>query len=821
MSKFNRVILVSLTTCLFLIIHYATKAQSAQYSGMVQLPGLKKNVEVFFDTHGIPHIYAKRIEDAYFALGYLQAREKISQFEFFRRLGTGTMSEVIGVNGTSFDVPTRTFGIVENAKRSAKALREGPNNGVKKSIMSYLKGINSYLAEIKKSGKRPKDLMPHPDQYRLEDVYATLGGFLFGFPAFGMYSDILTDQLMNKVKNKAYLKELKILTGTPVNRSFPRETTKGRLVVPKFKGFGKPFAKKYLKAFYNLTQNFKYGLKNSNSWVLSGKITNTGKPFLSSDAHMPLSKPDTFYEAHLVYPGQNLYGLFFPMAPLCAIGFNEHLGWSVTTLLNDDIDLYREKYNPKNPNQVWENDHWANIKVRKEVVKIIQSNGTLKDSIFEVKTTRHGPIINQVRAMIPGQNPISMYYTGLKFKQTTLTAFFRMNTSKNLMEFTRAVSQHIAPGFNIQYADAKGNIAWFAAAKLVKRADHVISKKILDGASGKDEPLGFYPFRLNPKSVNPPEGFVLSANNQIGKVDGKLYPGYYVPGVRAKRLRKILGSGKKFSSQDLQQLFFDDVSPVFKSIAHDLVKVLNNHPVLAKSKYHRKASQILKNWSGDHGLDSEAPVVFYQVYVQLLKNYFEDEVGKNLFELFLKGDTPIYGVIDRSFESIFFNDKSIWIDDATTNKKETRQDILAKSFDIAVDSLVKKKLLGKTWKEVHQLYYLGLPALFTGQKGFNVGPFPQRGGINTINKVEIDLLKVLYAGDYSVAKTSGPNNRTLIDFSDLDNKSLGVLPTGQSGSPQSKFYDDQAKLYNAGKLRKMLRNKSEIEKTSTKLILKK
>ncbi|OJJ22399.1 hypothetical protein BKI52_06875 [marine bacterium AO1-C] len=821
MSKFSKIIIVSLATCLLLATTHSTKAQSPKYSGTIQLKGLKKNVEVFFDTYGIPHIYAQGIEDAYFALGYVQAQERISQFEFFRRLGTGTMSEVIGINGTSFDVPTRTFGIVENAKQSAKALRDGPNNDLKKSTISYLKGVNAYLADMKRSGKRPKDLMPNPAQYTLEDLYATLSGFMFGFPAFGMYADIVTDQLMNTVKKTAYLKELKVLTGTPVNRSFPRNNTKGQLNVPVFKGFNKPFTKKYLKAFYNLTQNFKYGLKNSNSWVLSGKITTTGKPFFSSDAHIPLSKPDTFYEAHLVYPGQNLYGLFFPLAPLCSIGFNQNMAWGVTTLLNDDIDLYREKLNPKNPNQVWENDHWANIKVRKEVVKILQANGTLKDSVFDVKITRHGPIINQVRPMIPDQDPISVYYTGLKFNESTIASFFKMNTAKNLMEFTRGVSQQIAPGFNIQYADTKGNIAWFAAAKLLKRPKHVISKRILDGASGKDEPLGFYPFSENPKSVNPPEGFVLSANNQIGKVGGRLYPGYYVAGTRVKRLRKILGSGKKFSSKDLQKLYFDDVSPVFRGIARNVVKSLANHSILDKTPAHRKVANILQKWKGNHGADTRGPVVFYQLYVQLLKNYFEDEVGKDLFELFLKGDTPVYGVIDRSFEGIFYNRKSAWIDNINTPKKETRQDILAKSFAIAVDSLIKKGLIGKKWKKVHQQYYLGLPALFTGQKGFDLGPFPFEGGVNTINKVEIDLLKVLHKGDYSVSKTSGPNNRTLVDFSDPDRKSLGVLPTGQSGFPESKFYKDQVKLYNNKQLRKMLRKRKDIEKVSTKLVLKK
>ena len=825
MCKIGKVEFICVVIILFFTTCQPNHAQPkpSLYSGNVTVQGIKQQVDIFFDNHSIPHIYAKSIEDAYFALGYIQARERISQFELFRRLGTGTLAEVTGAQGVAFDIPTRTFGIVEQARRSAKSLENGPNNTLKKSVIAYLKGVNTYLANLNKSGKKPKDLLGNPTQYTLEDMYATLGGFLFGFPAFGMYSDILTDQLVNTVKDERYLAELKISTGTPVNSSYTNATFLNNVNTHRkrlFK-FHKGFDQERLNAIIKFQENYKYGLKNSNSWVLSGKITTTGKPFFSSDAHVPLSKPDTYYEAHLVYPGHNVYGLFFPLAPLCGIGFNQNISWGITTLLNDDIDLYREKQNPDNPYQVWENDRWKNVKIRKETIKILQKDGTLKDSTFEVKITRHGPIINQVKNEIKEDAPISMFYTGFKHKDAVLESFFEMTHAQNLLAFTSAVSKQIAPGFNVHYADKQGNIAWFAAAKLLKRPKHVISKVILDGASGKDEPLGYYPFRRNPKSINPPEGFVMSANHQIGKVEGKLYPGYYVAGVRAKRLKRILGSGKKFSSKDLQKLFFDDTSPVFKAISQEVMKVLDGHPVLTQSRHHRKAARILKRWKGNHSLDTKGPVVFYQLYVHLLKNYFEDEVGKELFELFLKGDTPVYGVIDRSFEDIFFNEKSLWIDDKNTPQKDTRKDIIVKSFGVAVDSLVSKGLLGKRWKEVHLQHYVSLPALFTGQKGFDLGPFPLKGGINTINKVEIDLLKVYYNGDYRVAKTSGPNNRTLVDFSDLDNKSLGVLPTGQSGLRESKFYSDQAKLYNNDKLRRMLRNRVEIEKVSTKLVLKK
>ena len=706
---------------------------------------------------------------------------------------------------------------------SANNFRKSPESDFKKAIKAYLSGINAYLAKLKKSGERPKHLLPTPDKYTLEDLYACLGGLMFGFPAFGMYSDILTNQLVSTLKNPSPLSELNLYTGSPVNESFPKRNNlqKESYHFKRIK-FLKPFKGKNLKKVTDFQRVFSKGIKNSNSWALSGKITATGKPFLSSDSHIALFKPDTYYEAHLVYPGQNLYGLFFPMTPICGNGFNQNAGWGVTILLNDDVDLYEEKVNPKNANQVWENDHWENIKIRKEVLKILQANGTLKDSVLEIRSTRHGPIINNVDQKIKSNSPVSLFYTGFKFPDSVLKSFFGMNTAKNLPEFTKAVGKHVAPGFNIQYADKQGNIAWFAAAKLLKRPSHILSKMFLDGASGKDEPLGFYPFSMNPKSINPPEGYVYSANNQIGMVDGKLYPGYYVAGLRAKRIKNILGSGKKFSSKDLQKLFLDNVSNTYQKMAKLVLKELEGHPILSKTRHHKKAVRILRRWKGAHKFKSKAPIIFYQLYYQLLKNYLEDEVGTELFELFFKGDAPLYGVIDRSFEGILFNETSVWVDDVNTkDKKETRKDLFVKSFSITVDSLIKRELLNKRWRHVHKHNYVSIPALFTGQKGYDVGPLPLSGGVNTIHKTELDLKRVNDLGDYSVSKTHGPGNRTLIDLSDIDRKSLGVLPTGQSGFPESKFYKDQAKIYMKGKLRKMLRLRSEIEKVSTRLVLKK
>ncbi|OJJ22202.1 hypothetical protein BKI52_09185 [marine bacterium AO1-C] len=804
----------------------ATIAQIPKYSGKVTLPGLQQNVEVFFDRYGIPHIYAKNVKDAYFALGFVQAQERIAQFEVFRRLGTGTLAEVSQDAGAvSSDVAVRTVGIVESARQTVKAFKKGPNTDYKKALKSYLAGINAYLATITDEN-RPKDLPKStPQQYTLEDLFSTFINFQFGFTSLGIHSDALTTQLKNILGNPAYFEDLSVQTGKPVNKSFFPQTSSTKSQKHKGSKSSKVMDRALFKALTSITTHYeKYGLKNSNGYAIAGEKSTTGKPFFSSDGHIGLSKPDLFYEAQVVYPGQDLYGLFFPFSIWCLIGHTQKISWGVTVMLNDDVDLYRETINPHNPNQVMFNGHWVDLETRIETIKILQNDGTLKDSTFEVKVTPHGAIISNVNGFI-AEDPVSLFNVPFRSPDRTQEAFFGINNANNLQQFKKAAKKHIGPGYNVQYADKNNNIAWFAVAKLLKRPEHVNSKVILDGASGNDEPLGFYKFNKNPRSVNPSSGFIYSANNQIGKVDGKLYPGYYVAGTRAKVLKKKLKSQAVFSSEDLQKLFKNTKSSVFKKLKDNVLHELQANPVLAKSANHQKAANILRNWKGKHGVGAKGPVVFYQLYFQLLKSIFEDEIGPDVFEVFFQGGTPLYDVVDRSFVDILNNESSIWYDNVTThNKHESREDIFAEAFDNTVQKLVETGILGNTWGEVHTQLYESFPALFLVPEqlsNFNLGPFPFAGGINVLNKSELDLFAVGTAGDYSVAKTSGAGNRTLVDFSDINNKSLGVIPTGQSGVPESPFYQDQASLYNSGQLRPMLGERSDIESQSSKLVLEK
>ena len=360
--------------------------------------------------------------------------------------------------------------------------------------------------------------------------------------------------------------------------------------------------------------------------------------------------------------------------------------------------------------------------------------------------------------------------------------------------------------------DKDGNIGWWAAAKLIKRPEHIQPKLILDGASGNDEFLGFYDFKDNPQAINPPWGYVYSANNQPDTTAGILYPGYYAPQNRANKIVSYLNQDKKWDISELQKMQNNCISSIHPLIVKTILQNINKNDL---DKLSLKAYNILKKWKGNHLPNDIAPVIYYKLLYKVLENTFVDELGNTDFEKIVSTH-----FMERTYPALFNNDSSIWWDNIKTKELEKRADIFKLAFTQSISEL--KKQLGNNidkwkWEKVHILEHqhpIGLQGGILADI-FNVGPFHVFGGNQVINNIDFHI-----NGSGIYKATYGPSQRTLIDFADLEN-ALSVIPTGQSGRIMSKHYDDQAPLYNTGKYRKQMMNKKEIiEKANGKLILK-
>lgn len=855
-------------------IYFFLQSTKPKYTGKVTLEGLKKTATIHYDKHGVPHIGANNMEDAYFALGYAQAQDRLFQMDLLKRVGSGRLSEFFGKKTIETDRFMRTLGINENAKASAAEFRKNPDAPHYKAAMAFIAGVNQFI----KKGKLPAEytiLRVEAEEFKLEHIYHVLGYMGFSFATGHRTDPLLTD--LNKKLGPKYLKDLRINTADDslkIPTYYPEVTDSSSREID---------AGKVAAAIHDVVHGLPVAAWfGSNSWVVAGKLTQSGQVMLANDTHIKYAQPSVWFEAHIEYPGFSFYGNHLAGLPFGIIGHTRDHAWGLTMLENDDIDFYVEKLNPQNNNQVWATNKWENLKIRYEVIKVKDGDNIR----FRVKTSRHGPVINDVllnkkkeakakkpakkkekkktdekkkkskklklkapklkfgkkkkkkdkeeekkadttkniapKAILPPEKPVSVYWTFTKFKNKSLEALFQISHSRKMADIEQAVAMIHAPGVNFMYGDKQGNIAWWAVAKLIKRRDSLNSKFFMDGASGKDEPLGFYSFAENPKSINPPSGFVFTANNQPDKMpDGVYYPGYYVPDHRAKRIKSWLTRTQRWNLSKMQVMITDGISSSYPYISREFANVLEKDVVLKtktkKLKKYEQAIGLLKNWKGEHNLESIAPTIYYKTLAHVLHKTFEDELGATNYKTFMS-----LFVLRRTFPYLLKNEGSLWWDNVTTlTSKETRADIFRAAFVQAMAELEKQ--LGKNinkwyWKKVHTLEHehpLGKGG-FPLNRMFNVGPNGVMGGMEVINNQN-------FLADYSskyMKVRSGPAMRLIVDFGNVD-KSVSVLPTGQSGNFMSPYYSDQTELFNTGRFREMhMMKRDSIRKMRKKLVLR-
>lgn len=782
-------VLVFIIAAAALITWLYLRSTAPMYSGKITLKGLKEKTEVYFDQWGIPHIYAKSPEDAYFTLGYVHAQDRLFQMELIKRVATGRMAEIAGEQLLGSDRLFRTLGIANSAEKSATAFFSQPESDFKRATLAYLKGVNSFI----KNGKTPlefKLMGIKKEEFTVRDIYT-----VFGYVALGFSNVISEEPVVTRLYKKygnGYLKDWALN---------PVQPGQGSLTAKKEVSLA-------LNTLYATSFEYLPPLSlGSNAWALSPSKSSSGKTLLANDTHMFYSQPAVWYEAHIEYPSFSFYGHYLAGLPFGMVGHNRNIAWGLTIFPIDNMDMYFEKINPSNVSEVWESDHWQPLAERKEIIKIKNRH----DTVITVKTTRHGPLINSlVKDPLFAANPVAVRWVFNEMTTRLPEAFFIMDNAANINEARNAASLIDVLGLNMIYADKDNNIAWWACGKISKRPSHVNSKVILDGTTGKDDLAGYYDFSENPREENPERGFVYSANQEPQAVKGFIYPGHYTPANRANRIKKIIETRKAWSIEQMKTIQRDVTSDAEAALVHEMMNLIS---VDEKDKLNKQAKDILANWNGDHQPDDIAPVIYNKFLYLVLKECMEDELGKADFEAVVSSYT-----IKRTYMTLFRNDSSVWWDNINTKDiRETRQAIFQKAFNEAIRNLENQ--LGKDinnwkWGKVHTLTFehpIGKKKPF--DKLFNVGPFSMPGSNEVINKMAFPLVAT---GKYQVFL--GPTMRVLLDFADVEN-SLGINPTGQSGNVMSPHYKDQTEMFVKGEYRKQMMNEREIKGLKDKLIL--
>ena len=762
---------------------YFKSTHSPLYKGELQLKALENEVEVYFTEFGIPHIYAKSDKDAYYALGYVHAQDRLWQMDLLRHVWSGRLSELFGSDLIDTDKYLRTMGLDKYSKESAKKYLQR-NHETLPLVQAYLSGINEYIMNNPKTLEHTVlglDVEPFTEEH----IFGVITYMAFSFSNAQKTDPVLTE-LSSKL-DSTYLEDLQIY-------HYKGEST--------LKNYDDRYASMSNDVVALLSKLNVPEFIGSNSWVLSGEKTESGQVILANDPHIGFSQPAVWYEAHLVMPSTEYYGYFIAGSPFPPILHTPDLSNGLTMFENDDMDFYIEEIHPEDSNVYRYKDEWVEMTSRNETIKVKND----EDVEFSIRTTKHGPIVSDILGKEPEEpleEIVSMFWVTTNFDNYSIESLHGFTVATSLTDVEESVEMIHGPGLNIMYGDAKGNIAWWAAGKLIKRVDERTSKTFYDGTNASTDPDEFYPFEKNPHSINPPRGFVLSANNQPDTVDRVIYSGYYLPDDRAERINELINSQEKFNTDMVKSMTQDTRSKTFENIKGILLFEIKDigDPELLRA---------LISWDSSFEKDYFQPVLMQKWVYEILESSLMDEMGEDLWELYKS--THTYKV---AIEHLIRNEDSKWWDDVNTEQVEDRSQIIKNSFSKAMnelkeywDSDYKKWTWGKTHILSHN-HAMGVALSF-----LNIGPFPAPGGNEVINN-----LGYTYSGEKNLNILFGPSTRRIVDFSDVRNNSWSILPTGQSGNYFSPHYADQAEMFIKGEFREMKMNRIEIEKSENKLVL--
>lgn len=769
--------------------------QSPKYGGELSISGLNEEVEIHFDKFGIPHIYAQNESDAYRALGYVHAQDRLFQLEMMRRVGSGTLAEFLGKDLLEIDQFFHTLGIPKHAKESAAAFLAQGETPWKTAAEAYLAGVNEFIDQ----GTLPVEYLllgEKPRPYTVEDMHSIIGYMSFTF-AMGLKTDPLVTQIARNL-GPEYMNSLSV------------QTLPEHFVIPNNYPDSLLRDSSHVKSSFSaLLEKLPVPLlEGSNAWVISGSRTKSGKVLFNNDTHIGFSAPSVWYEAHLEYPGFSFYGNHLAGIPFGLVGHSRQHSIGLTMFENDDQDFFEEKLNPSNPNEIMIGDSAISIKSRKEIIKV--KGGESVE--FEIHETVHGPIMNGVVKEIAAltSNPVASWWVYVLEPTKAMEAIYKMNHASTIQQVADAASLIHAPGLNIMYGDNQGNIAWWAAAKLPVRSEKVHSKIFADGSDPETMAKGWYPFTDNPQSINPESGFVASANNQPDTLkNGVFFPGYYYPGDRWNRIAKTITAREDWDLESIKSLQLETINETHPKNAQFMLSQVN----LDEFESNSEVLENLKNWDGDHKLNSTNPTVYYKWLYHSLRLAMTDELGEDGFNAYLETFMMI-----RSTSHFLTHESNLWWDNRSTEQIESRGEILAEALKITLEEL--SQLFGENsndWKWEKAVVFEHPHPLGSQKpldKLFNVRADAVPANEESVNKLAFDLNG---EGIYKV--TSGPAMRIILDFEDIE-KSVSVLPTGNSGNRFSKHYADQKDLFAKGKYRPQLMNESEIkEKSKGKLML--
>lgn len=740
---------------------------------------LDQDVTVTRDEKGVPHIFAKTDADLYRAQGYVQAQDRLFQMDLARRQASGRLSEIIGEATINTDKHFRTFSLRDAAEKSLAAY----DDESKQVLEWYAEGVNAFITQAKESNTLSYEfalLGYEPEEWTVVDSL-TIGKYM-AYDLGGNWNTLAFRHwaLQNFDEEKA--KELFIKY--PENASAIIEANIQNPVA-----VAGQFSAEMLPNEFN----------GSNNWVVSGDKTKSGTPILADDPHLGLSTPSIWYQMHLQSPQQNVSGVIFAGIPGIILGHNDEIAWGVTNVGPDVQDLYIEIPNPDNPTQFRYDGKWEQAEVRDESIKV--KDGETVD--FEVVVTRHGPIMTDLAFKDTEPTAqFSMQWTALQ-PTAELRAVLGFNKAKTWGDFEKALEDFKAPAQNFVFASKDGTIAYKANGQIPIRKQGE-GQLPVPGDSSDYGWEGFIPWDELPTLVNPKEGFIATANNQV---IGEDYPyhitDFWAQPYRFERIKEVLEANDAITVEDMMALQMDQHNLYAREFLPDLLTSLKEKDQDGK---YAEVMAMLEKWDMVDAKESGAPLVFHTLMIKLQEVLFKDQMPEDMYGI-------MYGkfnITDQLLRTAYSGEKSIWIEE-----QGGIDETIYKAFELTIAQLEDQ--FGNNpskwqWGDYHQLTFdhtLGSASPILAAY-FNAKKVPIGGSKVTVQAADNDL-----AGNVD----HGASWRFVVDVGDLSS-AYHIVGPGQSGHVKSDWYQDQVLDWANGDYHQTFIKQEEIKGKTLQLIAK-
>jgi penicillin G amidase len=790
----SHVVLCSITAIVIIPVsfglyqaHRSLSATLPELQGSRLLAGVHSEVRITRDQSGVPSITADNDRDAFFAMGYVHAQDRLWQMERQRRMAQGKLAEVFGKSAVPIDIYMRTLGLYRNAESSVAALSE-PG---RQSLLAYAAGVNAWLSEGHPLPVEFRLLGIEPEPWRAADSLAVVK--LFALSLSSSYQQDLDRYL---VAQKLPARQYETLFG---RHDSPAESSVA--ATPS----GQTQMAALGEAFTEAETRWRVGGKQigSNAWVVAAKFSPNGLATIANDPHLGLDLPSLWYAVEIHGARLHASGMSLAGLPVIMLGRNEHVAWGATNMMADTMDLYFEEVNPEDNTLYRRGNVWKKFDSHVETIQVkADFPAVLREALAPVKIlvrrTDKGPVISDITG-ISGQ-PLSLGWVGDSTQDTSYEGFFQLNYASDSKAVSTAMRSLLSPTLNLLYIDDQQNIGYLGVGKIPLRGfgQGMTPVPAWDESTGW---RGFIPDDQMPQSFNPESGYIVSANNRMMSAD---YP-YFISAdfaqpERAQRIEQLIrnkiASGQPLSLKDHEAFQMDTLDLEAKAMLSEFTSVKPDDDETARML------EYLRKWDGNASSESIAATIFYASMRHLRSDLLSEKLEGYWGNVRLQRQMNKV-VTDMELKSVrqaLHDTEFDWCDHRDTPEHESCETIKLEALSEAARELTR--LLGPDmddwhWSSAHTAIFRHTP--FSDVKGLDFFFERRRPAVGSPSTVNLSGFS--YSAKDGYVQMSGPAFRQIMQLgsASVPGQHWTMNSTGQSGNVMSEHYDDMLEKFAAGK----------------------